>query len=73
MPFKSKAQSRWANSPAGLRALGGKDKLDEWNQSTDFGSLPDKSDGALSKALKRKPAATKPATAGVLGKRFQPK
>jgi len=68
MPFRSRAQSRWGNSPAGLRALGGKDKIDEWNASTDLGSLPEKAEGMISKALKRKPAV-----AGVLGKRFQPK
>ena len=67
MPFTSKAQSRWGNSPAGLRALGGKDKVDEWNTSTDIGSLPEKVDGVISKSLKRKPAAPR----GVLGKRFQ--
>ncbi len=72
MPFKSKAEARWGNSPSGLRALGGKDKVDEWNQSTNFDALPDKVEGILSKSLKRRPAAPKPA-AGVLGKRFQPK
>ena len=69
MPFTSKAQSRWGNSPAGLRALGGKDKVDEWNASTDFGSLPETAEGVLAKSLKRK-APTAPG-AGVLGKRFQ--
>lgn len=34
MPFKSKAQQRWGNSPAGLKALGGKAKVSEWNSST---------------------------------------
>ncbi len=68
MPFKSRAQSRWANSPAGLRALGGKDKVDEWKQATNFDELPEKVEGVLSKSLKsRKKAA--PAV-GVLGKRM---
>ncbi len=72
MPFKSKAQARFANSPAGLRKFGGQDKVDEWNQSTNFDALPDKVEGVLSKSLKRRPTAPKPA-AGVLGKRFQSK
>jgi hypothetical protein len=43
MPFVSRAQARWGNSPAGLRALGGRQKVDEeWNQSTDFSQLPEK-------------------------------
>lgn len=69
MPFKSKAEAKWGNIPAGLRALGGKDKVDEWNASTNFDDLPEKVEGVLSKSMKRKPAAP----AGVLGKRFQPK
>jgi hypothetical protein len=68
VPFKSRAQSRWGNSPAGHRALGGKDKVDEWNASTDLGSLPEKAEGLLAKALRRKPAGQ-----GVLGKKFQSK
>ena len=42
MPFASKAQSRWAHSPSGLRALGGRQKVAEWDQSTDFSNLPEK-------------------------------
>lgn len=33
-PFVSKAQQRWGNSPAGQKALGGKDKVAEWNGAT---------------------------------------
>ena len=69
MPYKSKSMARWAHTPDGQRALGGKDKVDEWDQATDFGSLPDKVEGIISKSLKRKPALP----AGVLSKRFQPK
>jgi hypothetical protein len=39
MPFVSKAQARWGNSPAGRKALG---DVDEWNRSTDFHHLPEK-------------------------------
>jgi len=42
MPFLSKAQQRWGNSPAGLRALGGKAKVAEWNASTPEQRLPEK-------------------------------
>lgn len=40
MPFVSKAQARWGNSPAGHKALG---DVDEWNSATDFSHLPEKS------------------------------
>jgi hypothetical protein len=62
MPFVSKAQARWGNSPSGRRALG---DVDEWNQSTDFHDLPErkpmgnfikkavKHPGALTAAAKR--------------------
>jgi hypothetical protein len=42
MPFLSKAQQRWGHSPAGVKALGGKDKVAEWDSATNFGKLPDK-------------------------------
>jgi hypothetical protein len=34
MPWKSEAQRRWGNSPAGIKALGGKKKVKEWNESS---------------------------------------
>ena len=40
MPFASKAQARWGNSPAGHKALG---DVGEWNKATDFSSLPERS------------------------------
>lgn len=43
MPFVSRAQQRWGNSPAGRKALGGKGAVDEWNASTNFESLPERS------------------------------
>ncbi len=39
MPFVSKAQARWGNSPSGHKALGNEG---EWNKSTDFSHLPEK-------------------------------
>ena len=40
MPWKSKAQRRWGNSPAGIKALGGKKAVEEWNKSTGGKKLP---------------------------------
>jgi len=40
MPWKSKQQARWGHSPAGVRALGGPDKVKEWDAATPKGSLP---------------------------------
>ena len=41
MPWLSKRQQAWGNSPSGLKALGGKSKVDEWNHATDYSSLPE--------------------------------
>lgn len=55
MPWKSKAQAAWGHSPAGLRALGGKSAVSEWDSVTPKGSLPDRvrHPGALGKAKKK--------------------
>ena len=42
MPFLSKKQAAWGNSPPGQKALGGKAKVAEWNGATDFAHLPTK-------------------------------
>ena len=42
MPFLSKKQNAWAHTEAGTKALGGADKVKEWEQSTDFSQLPEK-------------------------------
>jgi len=34
MPLKSQAQRRWAHSPTGVKALGGKAKVAEWEAET---------------------------------------
>jgi hypothetical protein len=47
MPFLSRAQEKWAFTPAGTRALGGKAKVKEWADSTDQKSLPEKKGGVL--------------------------
>lgn len=40
MPFVSKKQQAWGNSPAGIKALGGKKAVEEWNKATDNKKLP---------------------------------
>ena len=40
MPYKSKAQQRWAHSPAGTKALGGKKAVKEWDSSSRGKKLP---------------------------------
>lgn len=42
MPFLSRSQQKWAHAPPGTAALGGTDKVKEWDQSTDFSNLPEK-------------------------------
>ncbi len=42
MPFKSKAQNAWAHTPEGTKALGGPDKVKEWEGATDYKHLPGK-------------------------------
>ncbi len=43
MPWKSEKQAAWGHSPAGVKALGGKDKVAEWDSATPKGSLKKKS------------------------------
>lgn len=40
MPFKSKAQQRWAYSKTGTKALGGPAKVAEWQKATGKAKLP---------------------------------
>ena len=40
MPFKSEAQRRWAYTPAGTKALGGKKAVKEWDDATKGKKLP---------------------------------
>lgn len=34
MPFRSEAQRKWAYTPAGTKALGGKKAVEEWEKTT---------------------------------------
>ena len=40
MPYKSKAQRDWAHTPAGIKALGGPDKVKVWDAASDGLKLP---------------------------------
>lgn len=40
MPFKSQAQRKWAYTKEGTKALGGKEKVKEWEQATKNKKLP---------------------------------
>jgi hypothetical protein len=48
MPWKSKAQERWGNSPAGHKALGNSG-VDEWNQASKGKKLPEHTVGSAIK------------------------
>lgn len=59
MPWKSKAQARWGHSEAGLKALGGKKAVKEWDDATSKGSLPEKKTPVLREADFRQKAKKK--------------
>lgn len=40
MPYKSTAQRGWAHTEAGMRALGGAEKVAEWDQASRGMKLP---------------------------------
>lgn len=40
MPYKSEAQRKWAHSPKGMKALGGKKKVEEWDRASKGKKLP---------------------------------
>jgi len=40
MPWRSVQQARWGHSPAGLKALGGKEAVGEWDRATKGKKLP---------------------------------
>jgi hypothetical protein len=53
MPWQSKKQAAWGHSPAGVKALGGKAKVAEWDAATPKGSLKKKAKGVPLKSLMR--------------------
>jgi hypothetical protein len=50
VPFKSKAQERWGNSPSGKKALGAAG-VKEWDQASKGLKLPEKAGALRKKAL----------------------
>lgn len=42
MPYKSKAQARWAHTPAGKKALGGAANVKEWDRESKGKKLPER-------------------------------
>jgi hypothetical protein len=42
MPYRSKAQARWAHTPTGKKALGGAENVSEWDRETKGKKLPER-------------------------------
>ena len=40
MPYVSEKQRRWAHTKAGIKALGGKKAVEEWDKATKGKKLP---------------------------------
>lgn len=59
MPYESLAQERWAHTPAGTKALGGKDKVAEWDSATKGKKLPQRVEFGLAAQGRAKTKATK--------------
>jgi len=58
MPYESRAQQRWAHSPTGIKALGGKAKVHEWDEATKakkggFKGLPERKAAERKKSQKQ--------------------
>ena len=68
MPWVSKAQAAWGHSPAGIRALGGRKAVSEWDSATPKGSLPEKAGKKMS-SLVRHPGAMKLASKKIASKK----
>lgn len=41
MPYESDAQRRWAHTKAGKKALGGEEKVHEWDEASKGKRLPE--------------------------------
>lgn len=42
MPYRSEAQRRWAHTKAGMKALGGPEKVEEWDKESKGMKLPER-------------------------------
>ncbi len=52
MPYESNSQRRWAHTAKGIKALGGKAKVAEWDRASKGKKLPEKK--MKSKGMKKK-------------------
>ena len=43
MPWKSEAQRKWGHSKTGIKALGGRKNVEEWDKATKGKKLPKRS------------------------------
>lgn len=55
MPFVSGAQNKWAHTPEGVKALGGPEKVKEWESSTDYSNLPEQAPKKNTMGMKKPP------------------
>lgn len=53
MPFVSRQQQKWGNSPAGKKALGGQAAVNEWNSATKGKSIPKFSETAAARHARK--------------------
>jgi hypothetical protein len=58
MPYKSKAQERWAHTPQGEEALGGPAKVKEWDRATKGRKLPERKEPMAKKEEKKEEGGT---------------
>jgi len=42
VPYKSDKQRKWAHTKTGIKALGGKEKVEEWDSASKGKKLPKK-------------------------------
>ena len=42
MPYKSRAQEKWAHTPEGVKALGGDSAVKEWDAASKGKTLPER-------------------------------
>lgn len=54
MPWKSKQQARWGHSKAGIKALGGKEAVAEWDSASHGLRLPDHVKKQMNKAAEKR-------------------
>ena len=49
MPWESDQQRKWGHTPAGIKALGGPEKVAEWDRATKGKSLPHRKEQAMAR------------------------